>query len=377
MAVTLSHQSALDATRLMRAEGSNIHEMNALRLSDPSPWVGKRLDTKNFDSSVWRWGRPTKTRPLHILVPSRRSRIRGKGIVAHAARRDMPAQSTLWLDDNSSMVCPELLFLQMANSLSLPALVMLGLELCGHFTRQPDDPLMGEVVDGLPAATDADSLANYLDGFKGAKGLSRARNAVAYVRDHAMSAPEAVLATMYELPPEEGGYGLGPVRLNERVQVNDADELTRNRYRYPDLMLELAPVGLNYDGGKHFDIPNLMALAEALSRAEGKEEGEASEALRDELIATRSKVLDDNLRDRQLAAQGRIVFSATKEDLSDGKHLDDLTRQILSCAHNVFGADVDEHLRMLEDTSLEHDRWNVLDSLTPNRGLGTRSYGEL
>ena len=120
-----------------------------------------------------------------------------------------------------------------------------------------------------------------------------------------------------------------------------------------------------------------MALAEALSRAEGKEEGEASEALRDELIATRSKVLDDNLRDRQLAAQGRIVFSATKEDLSDGKHLDDLTRQILSCAHNVFGADVDEHLRMLEDTSLEHDRWNVLDSLTPNRGLGTRSYGEL
>ena len=377
MAVTLSHQSALDVIRTLRCEGANVHDMDTASLAVPSAWVGKRLGIKNFADDTWHWQKPAAGRPLHVLVPSQRARVRGKVVMAHAAWRDMPAGSVLWLDEHSSVVCPELLFLQMAGNFSLPALVMLGMELCGHFSRRADEPLMGDVVDGIPAATSVERLERYLTGFKGASGLAQARKALEYVRDHAMSAPEAVLATVFGLPPAEGGYGLGPVSLNDRVELNDSGSLSKVRNRYPDLMFDFAPVGLNYDGVKHFDIADLMVAAEAFARAETSARDKARETLREKLTTTRAKVLDDNLRDRQLAAQGRIVFSVTKEDLSDGAHLDDLAHQVLSCAHEVFGTDVDEHLKTLDDTSLTRDRWELLDSLLPRGGARGSCYGKL
>ena len=377
MAVTLSHQSALDVIRTLRCEGASVHDMDTVSLTAPSAWAGKRLGLKNFADETWRWQKPTAGHPLHILVPNQQSRVRSKNVVAHVAWRNMPVGSVLWLDEHSSVVCPELLFLQMAGSFSLSALVMLGMELCGHFSRRADEPLMGDVVDGIPAVTSVERLESYLAGVKGASGLTQARKALEYVRDHAMSAPEAVLATVLGLPTAEGGYGLGPVSLNDRVELDDSDSLSKVRNRYPDLMFDFAPVGLNYDGAKHFDITDLMVAAEAFARADAPERDKAREVLREKLVATRAKVLDDNLRDRQLAAQGRIVFSVTKEDLSDGAHLDGLVRQVLSCAHEVFGVDVDEYLKTLEDTLLTRDRWELLGSLLPRGGARGASYGKL
>lgn len=377
MAVTLSHQSALDVIRTLRSEGVDMCEMDATTLAAPSAWVGRRLGAGNFEPNVWRWQRPTTDSPLHILALSNRTRSRGKLIVAHAAYRDMPPGSILLVDEHVRMACPNLVFLQMAEQLSLPAMVMLGLELCGHFSRSASDPLSGAVIDEVPAATDVESLRKYLASFKSVKGLAKAREALEYVCDHAVSAPEAVLATMYGLPREEGGYGLGPVVLNERVQVRGEEDRVRGKARYPDLMFDFAPVGLNYDGFKHFDVSALMASAERFACADVKERGEAREALRRDLLAVRAKVLDDNLRDRQLAARGKIVFSVTKEDLSDGSHLDELTRQVLDCAHQVFDVDVDEHLCMLEDTAFARDRWDLLGDLLPRGRFGASSYGKL
>lgn len=377
MAITLSHQSALDVIRTLRCEGVSLHDLDTASLTAPSAWVGKRLGVKNFANDTWRWQKPTAGRPLHVLVPSHQSRVRSKIVVAHVAWRDMPAGSVLWLDEHSSVVCPELLFLQMAGSFSLSALVMLGMELCGHFSRRADEPLMGDVVDGIPAVTSVELLEKYLEGFKGAAGLACARKALKYVRDHAMSAPEAVLATVLGLPTAESGYGLGPVSMNDRIELDDSGSLSKVRNRYPDLMFGFAPVGLNYDGAKHFDVADLMIAAEAFARAGAPERDRVREVLREKLRATRAKVLDDNLRDRQLAAQGRIVFPVTKEDLLDGAHLDDLVRQVLSCAHEVFGADVDEHLRTLEDTLLTRDRWELLGSLSPRYSARGSSYGRL
>ncbi len=115
MSVTLSHQSALDVIRMLRCEGVSVHDMDVIPLMAPSPWVGRRLNMRNFSSDVWRWQKPSDKRPLHILVSDKQTRVRGKGIVAHVASDDLPAGSILWLDERSSVVCPELLFLQMAD----------------------------------------------------------------------------------------------------------------------------------------------------------------------------------------------------------------------------------------------------------------------
>ena len=377
MSVTLSHQSALDVMRTLRCEGLIMSDMDVVSLASPSAWVGNRLGMNNFSSDVWNWQQPTANRPLHILVPRAKDRTRGKTVVAHVACSDLPADSVLWLDEHASIVCPELLFLQMAESFSLPALVMLGLELCGHFSRHPYAPLASDVVDGIPAATSVKRLKTYLSSFKWVRGLDKARVALQYVCDHAVSAPEAVLATMYGLPPAEGGYGLGPVRLNERVELGDTGALGKAKNRYPDLMFDFAALGLNYDGAKHFDVMDLMDAAEAFARSEGAERDAARNALRGKILLTRAKVIDDNLRDRQLAAQGRIVFSVTKEDLADVSHLDELTRQMLSCAQKVFGVDVERYRDTLESTAFVRERGDLLRQLTPHRGAGASSYGRM
>ena len=165
--------------------------------------------------------------------------------------------------------------------------------------------------------------------------------------------------------------------LNERVELDDAGSWVKAKNRYPDLMFAFASVGLNYDGFKHFDIADLKAAIDAFSRLEGEEQAKERDVLKAKLVAVRAKVLDDNMRDRQLAAQGRIVFSVTKEDLVDIEHLDELTRQVLGCANKVFGVDVDRHLKTLEDTSLTHERGELLGTLTPHVGFGVSSYGKL
>ena len=377
MALTLSHQSALDVIRQLRSEGSNLHEMDITAFAEPSVLVGKRWDLPNFTSDMWRWQRPTPQRPLHVLVPTERHRPRGVHIRGHLLSSGLPAGSIIWLDEYSSVVCPELLFLQMAGTLPLPALVMLGHELCGHFSRNANEPLLGVVTDGIPAATSVFDLERYLLNFKGLRGLARARKALHYVCDHAISAPEAVLATMYTLPPAESGYGMGPVVLNDRVEVDDDGEWVRAKSRYPDLSFVFAPVGINYDGSKHFDVNELMAFANRFARADAKEQHEARDALRDKLVEARAKILDDNMRNRQLAAQGKIILSATKEDLASGKSLDVMTRQILSCARRVFGVEVGSYMETLDNTLLARDRWELLSSLLPTGHRGKSSYGKM
>ena len=377
MALTLSHQSALDVVRMLRSEGSNLHEMDVTTLAEPSVLVGKRWDSPNFTSDMWRWQRPTSQRPLHVLAPAERHRLRGVHIRGHLLSNRLPAGSIIWLDECSSMVCPELLFLQMAESLPLPALVMLGCELCGHFSRDANEPLLGAITDGIPAATSVLDLERYLSNFKGLRGLARARKALHCVCDHAVSAPEAVLATMYMLPTVESGYGMGPVMLNDRVEVDSGGEWVRAKSRYPDLTFTFAPVGINYDGSKHFDVNELMAFANRFARADAKKQHEAREALRGKLVKARAKILDDNMRNRQLAVQGKIILSATKEDLANGKRLDVLTRQILSCARRVFGAEVGSFMETIDNTLLTRDRRELLSSLLPAGHGGESSYGKM
>lgn len=377
MSVTLSHQSALDAIRTLRCDGVCISNMDIVSLASPSSWAGKRLRMNNFTSDVWKWSQPTANRPLHILVPNVQDRMRGSGIVSHVASGDLPAGSIHWHDEHSRIVCPELLFLQMAETFSLPALVMLGLEMCGHFSRLPDNPLTDDVIDKLPAATSVERIWEYLSKIKKAKGMGNARSALQYVRDHAASAPEAVLATIYGLPPAEGGYGMGPVRLNERVKLGDSGAWKKVANRYPDLMFDFAPIGLNYDGSKHFDIASLMAAAEKFARSKEANRDAARTEFEERLLEARAKVIDDNMRDRQLAAQGRIVLSVTKEDLADIEQLDELTRQVLGCASKALGTDVDAYRKTLDDTNLARERDDLLSTLTPHGGGGASSYGRM
>ena len=375
MSLTLSHQSALDVIRKLRSDGVNLNDADVVALARPSSWAGAHWSAHNFDPEVWRWPRPSKDSPLHVLVPAGTGSVRSSVMRSHVAWYGMPRGSIIWLDDHSSVVSPELLFLQMASVLTFPMVVLLGYELCGHFSRSADNPLLGNVTDGLPAVTSVGKIGKYLGSIKRAKGVAKARRALRFVCDHAISAPESVLATIYSLPTTESGYGMGPLSLNASVNVSDDVDWVTSKTRFPDLMFCFAPVGINYDGEDHLDLSGLVAAVRAAERADGESYEDARRALSEGLSEVRAKAIDDNMRNRQLLAQGKIVLPATKEDLYGKGHLDYLTRQLLDCARVFFGADVRAYETTLNNTEMARDRQELLDSMLPGGCRGGISHG--
>ncbi len=250
--------------------------------------------------------------------------------------------------------------------LPLPSLVMLGYELCGNFSRDANNPIDGKATINIPTATSVKRLSEHLDASSGARGVAKARKALAYVCDYALSPMEALLGTMYSLPPEESGYGMGPITLNDRVTVGEPDETFDARSRYPDLSFPFAPIGLNYDGEYHLDLAGLVQAARKATASEGKEREAAEAALWEKQEAVRAQVVDDNLRNRQLAASGRIVFPVTKEDVYGWGNLDKLTQQILQCAQSVFSVNVNRFVQTLEDTDQKRDRYALLTTFLPS-----------
>lgn len=358
----LSHTSALHATRLARSEQVDIRLADPVTLTHQTPWVGKRWSTREFVADVWKWQRPSSKNALHVMVASRDDRIWMQNIKSHVCTRSLPANSIVWLDDYASVVTPPLLFLQMASVMSFPMLVLLGHELCGGFTRDAVDPLEGPLVDDIPAATSVEEISDFLRSIGRYKGIEIARRALDYVSDHAVSAPEAVMSTVYALPKDERGYGMGPVTLNKRARLGPGLDA---KSRYPDLMFGFAPVGINYDGSEHLDLDALVASAKAVVCATEENAADAKKGLQDTLEAVRAKVVDDNTRNRQLAACGKLVFPATKENLYGEGHLDAFTRDLLRCAHEVFGVDVSEYENALDDSELCKERYELLESMLP------------
>lgn len=377
MGVTLSHLSALDALRTIRSNGVNIRDAEPIRLTDPSVWVGTRWLPSTFEDYKWKWGTPTSSNPLHVLVPNRARRIRMAHVNSYGQLRATPAGSVLWLDECSSLVCPELLFLQMASSFSLPALTLLGYELCGHFSRDAQDPLEGVAQMELPTATSVESISSYLAAFTHVPGITRARTALSYITDHAASPPEALLATMYSLPPKESGYGMGPVVLNTRVDTTDPADASAKRSRYPDVLFSFAPVGINYDGEGHLDLEQLVSAAQNEVRADAKDRESFHASLNEVKRNVHNKVVDDIRRNRQLITRGKIILPATKEDLYGWGSLDNLTRQILTCARSFFGTDTSTYENALENTEKARDRYALLTSYLPGGRRWGSSHGNL
>lgn len=365
MALTLSHWSALFVLRWLRANGSNVQADDTVVLQSPSPWEGKTWSVRNFNPEFWRWPRPTSGNPLHVAIPKRSGRLRSKNIVTHTIWGALPPRSILRVDEHTSIVAPELLFVQLSEEMSLPGLVMLGYELCGHFSRSASNQLGGAEILGIPTATSVGQLTGYISVLKGMHGQSKAIEALQYVNDHAISVPEAVLATMYSLPVCESGYGMGPVTLNERVDVSGSGSKSN---RFPDLSFSFAPLGINYDGEGHLDLRGVANAAKRYALADSDSKAEALAELEGKIADVRAKVVDDNERNRQLASRGRIVFPATKENLYGWGNLDALTRQILECASAVFGIDTRDHLLNLDNTEQARDRYALLSSLLSSGG---------
>ena len=86
-------------------------------------------------------------------------------------------------------------------------------------------------------------------------------------------------------------------------------------------------VGINYDGAGHLDLGRVSDAAR--EQALHPQSAHAKRSLQESLDAVRGKAVDDIRRNRELAAQGLVVFPVVKEDLRAPHGLDHVVRQML------------------------------------------------
>lgn len=351
MGLAYDKLTALGILRARRSARGKLGE----RVDLPTPQLaqGRRWTRKAV--SPERLGMPEASDKVYVAVPEGPARIRTSGVVSTVYSSGLPDKAFVDIGDGFSIAGPELLFVEMGALMSLPTQVMLGIELCGTFSRDAADPRMGKVTYSINPATTVEKLADFVHSAKFVTGLGQAREALQYVADNAWSPMEATIATLASLSVGHFGYDMGRVRLNMRVEAErQLHDLGTKASRVPDLLFAETPVGINYDGKGHFDLGELIA---SVRQDDG--DVEASK------LAIRKKYVDDLRRNRELAAAGYVVLPATSEDLFARGGLDALMLEAMHAIERFAGKDMSRQQLALQNKAQAKSRQRLIWSLLP------------
>lgn len=179
------------------------------------------------------------SKPYHILVNKRIPKTR-KDVVGHFRTKQLPRRALIKLSRYVYIVSPELLFIDLArdDSIGIEDLAIIGFELCGTY-------LLDDSWDGLTqteaALTSTVKLERFIRANKGFSGAKRAARALRLIYDGSNSPMETALAALVTFPRKMGGFGIGPVALNQEVETADGP-------KWVDLLIKGANVGLEYKG---------------------------------------------------------------------------------------------------------------------------------
>ena len=187
---------------------------------------------------------PYLTRPVHCLVP-KWERCTLDDVHLHGSSYPYRSGSFLRIDHGVIVSCPELCFLQLAQSLDLLPLIQAGCFLCGTFGLDPSVPsgLMGRTPLTSPRRIGA-----YLERCPGHDGLARAREALRFVCAEAASPPEVFMRLVLGLPARLGGFGLSGSVMNRRIKPSKrAKALAGRESLVPDLYLPDCKLDIEFD----------------------------------------------------------------------------------------------------------------------------------
>ena len=300
----------------------------------------------------------------------------------YARDAGLPAGSFIDLGHGLAISSPELLFAEMAAVMDIPHLVLLGFELCGSFSRNPDDPRNGNGRMNVAPVTSVEAIRSFIEQAKWLRGSDRAALALEYVRDNAWSPTEAIAATMLLLPAGEFGYELDDCTLNVRVEASQNLTAFNDREsRVPDMLLCGTRVGFNYDGAVHLNLKEVVGAAQDAERH--PDEPFAQTELERVMREVRAKVVDDIRRNRELAAAGYVVFPITKEDLYEEGGFDRIVMQAIEAIEAFDSRNMSETRRLVNSRYFKAKRQQLIWSLLPGAHekrmahASTRSGGEL
>ncbi len=350
MRIALTGITALRAWRTIRSGKALDAQPGArvdLPLPDPTP--AKRWTAKCFDLAFL--GIETNvldpTRPLHVATPDAKKRIRTAGIEC-TTYANLPGNAFVDVGRGVCIACPELVFIEMGAVTRPEVQLLLGYELCGGFSRDPDSPRDGEVAYGISPVTTPEKIAAFLAGCRYVPGTESARRMLPHLRANAWSPTEAIVAALAVMDYDDYGYEVGDVVLNQRIRTGE------QATRVPDILFAGTHVGLNYDGGVHFGLQDVVAAA-------GTEQEAAAVA------QARARIVNDKRRSRELLAAGYTVLPVTSEDLYEAGGLDAVMEQVMTLIERECGRDYSKTRSFLSYPSAAKRRQRLIWSLLPGK----------
>lgn len=357
MFICVNKTSGLALLRHVRATGK-IAYAQVCGLPEPEPSPQLRWSAKLIPHQlVGLTDPPSASQRVCVAVPSPESRPRASFFSPTVYSEGLPPGSFLQVGESLVIPCPELLFVELACKMHPAALELLGYELCGTYARSPTNPRDGGVTHGLAPVTCVDSIRLFIESCARIKGMRQAASSLNNICDNAWSSMESVCALLMKRPVSELGYGLGDLSLNAR-QRNPWQLVQRGcrESRVPDIVLEDHPIGFNYDGHDHLNLPPLLNIA-----------GDET-MMRLELSKIRSKYVDDRKRDRELAAQGRVVMPIVAEDIFAAGGLDTVVLEALMASERLGGPAKDSISTEVWNPDISRERQELIWSLLPWQG---------
>lgn len=181
--------------------------------------------------------------PFHVIVGNSKARVRSKKITSHTWQK-IPKSSTRHISDGTLISTPEFCFLQMASTLTLAQLILLGYEICGTYAVQSNEPARCRNF----SLTTGDSLTKFTKQSLHLHGYQKASRAVPYIIEGSASPMESILTMLLCLPYKLGGYNIATPVLNCRINIpNHAKKLTDKNYYVCDLCWPKQRLCIEYD----------------------------------------------------------------------------------------------------------------------------------
>lgn len=367
MLLTLNSLTALRLTRAMRSGA--VRNRLALRcdLKGPDPDPGQRWSSRTLQAELNRFGeagRFSPQRPLHALVAQKEKRLQLKGVKCSFRSTAHPPKAFVDLGNGLAMSSPELLFVELASVMEPAVHLLLGMELCGRFSRDACNPRNGTVTYDIEPVTSVERLRAFARQASGIRGARRALATIDRIVENAWSPTEALLAALIVLPGDEFGYELWPITLNPRKEASEnLLPYVSASSRVPDILFNATSIGLNYDGEDHF---GLRRIAQAAIKA-AAEPGNAqlAQEVEDAIASARLRIVGDKRRDRDLETQGYTVLPVTKEDFSENGGVDRVIAQVIEAIEREGVRQLDAQRQLLQDKELAEARQLFIWSLLP------------
>ncbi len=180
----------------------------------------------------------------HITVCDHNARFSNNGRRVHSCGLALPSGAVIF-KDSKTVASPELLFLELANELSIHRLILLGLQLCSHPAGSPSK-----------AVTTRRKLISFLEKTSGHRGHRKALRAIKYVENGSASIMESLSYMILALPCDLGGYGLDGAVFGYKFRLNVEEKRRLNQNRcFVDMYYKLAKVAVEYESFTHHSSP--------------------------------------------------------------------------------------------------------------------------